>query len=168
MLNARHLFRCCGIAALLCAGPAMAQVAEVPDSALTPGAVASTDVGKVCGHSGGLTYSKAHRHWRGVAATRAKYGIAPSDHRSYEDDDRVPVSLGGDNMDPRNHWMQPGWGTWNFHVKDRLEDWVHQQVCVVRTMSLGEAQALFLAPDWRVGFCKYIGGAGCSSLGSPQ
>lgn len=127
-----------------CLGPLESQT--MPDPALTPGAVASTDVAEVCGYVGGLSYSKRHRVWTDKASTLRKYGIPLSDARLYEDDDRVPVCLGGDNADPRNHWPQP-WP--EAHVKDKQLEWTTcRAVCRDHTMTLPDAQAIFLG-DWR-------------------
>jgi hypothetical protein len=40
-------------------------------------------------------------------ATLAKYGIPLDRAGLYEDDDLIPVCLGGDNASPLNHWPQP-------------------------------------------------------------
>jgi len=53
----------------------------------------------------------------------ARYGIAWSDRRGYEDDHLVPLCLGGADAQ-ENRWPEPGWGIWNSHEKDRLEGYV--------------------------------------------
>jgi hypothetical protein len=73
---------------------------SVPNPALTPGALRSTSAAEICTHG----YAKAHRVWHNKADTLARYGVAPARSGEFEDDDPVPVCLGGDNGDPRNHW----------------------------------------------------------------
>ena len=136
---------CAGLSAIF---PALeAREPEMPDPQLTPGAVASRDVAEVCAMdaSGRYTYSPTHRVWRAKRRTLAKYGIPRSQSRFYEDDDRVPLCLGGNNADPRNHWPQP---RTDAELKDRLEREVCIAVCDRHSMSLDEAQRLFLG-DWR-------------------
>lgn len=140
----------------LAAAAALAQPAEVPDDSLTPGAIASTDEAEVCGIVGGLTYSQRHRVWRGRRATLAKYGYpAATPLAQVEDDDRVPVCLGGDNADPRNHWAMPAPA---YHRKDLAEAEACRRVCRQHAMTLAEAQALFLAPaDWHDAYRALFG-----------
>jgi hypothetical protein len=123
---------------------AAAMDASAPDDRLTPGALATTNTNEVCGGGPG-DYSRRHRVWNDKPSTLAKYGIPPPAARLYEDDDRVPVCLGGNNADPRNHWPQP----WHdAREKDQLEAWACRAVCDSHSMPLAKAQALFLA-DWR-------------------
>src|SRR5215468_8219777 len=89
----------------------------LPDHNLTPGAVAETSTEAICAPG----YARAHRVWHDKAATLAKYGITPDKAALYEDDDLIPVCLGGDNASPLNNWpqlnsAQPG--AWD---KDQLE-----------------------------------------------
>jgi hypothetical protein len=120
---------------------------KTPDPQLTPGAVASHDVAEVCARDsrGRYTYSPTHRVWHDKRGTLAKYGTPRSQSRLSEDDDRVPLWLGGDNADPRNHWPQP---RKEAEFKDLLERQVCIAVCDRHSMSLAVAQRLFLG-DWR-------------------
>jgi hypothetical protein len=82
--------------------------------------------------------------WRDKIGTLAKYGIAPTEADRYEDDDRVPICLGGDNASPLNHWPMP----WDqAEQKDELERRICRAVCASR-LTLPAAQAIFLG-DWR-------------------
>jgi integrase len=79
---------------LLMTVPALAGTSpSMPDSQLTPGAVADTDPAVVCARG----YSRSHRVWHDKIGTLLKYGIPPAEADRYEDDDLVPVCLGGDN-----------------------------------------------------------------------
>lgn len=139
------------------------QPGEIPDAACSPGVVASTDQSDVCGIVDGLSYSKRHRQTpEGLKqAIRKRYGAPAGDA---EIDHIVPLSLGGQDSAYNLFW-QPGHGqgyVWTYHEKDRLEVELWRRVCKEHTMSLQDAQAVFLQPDWRVGYCQYIGGPPCS------
>jgi hypothetical protein len=123
---------------------------KTPDPQLTPGAVATHDVAEICARDarGRYTYSPTHRVWHDKRGTLAKYGIPRSQGRLYEDDDRVPLCLGDDNADPRNHWPQP---RKDAELKDQFEREVCIAVCDRHSMSLDDAQRLFLG-DWRTAY----------------
>jgi hypothetical protein len=113
---------------------------SMPDPRLTPGAVADTDPVVICAPE----YSRSHRVWHDKAGTLAKYGIPPSEAGQYEDDDRVPICLGGDNGSALNHWPEP----WDqAEPKDELERRLCRAVCAGE-ITLPAAQAIFLG-DWR-------------------
>lgn len=136
------------LAACVFAAATRAQDLAAPDPHLTPGAIASRDIAEVCARdaSGRYTYSPAHRVWHDKRSTLAKYGIPQSDRRYYEDDDRVPLCLGGDNSDPHNHWPQP----WTeAELKDRFERQICKAVCDLHTMTLDQGQQIFLGDWWQ-------------------
>jgi hypothetical protein len=131
---------------------AAAMDASAPDNRLTPDAIVSHSSAEVFAGGPG-DYSHTHRVWRDKANTLARYGIPLSQGYLFEDDDRVPVCLGGDNADPRNHWPQP-WR--DAREKDQLEAWACRAVCDSHSMPLAKAQALFLA-DWRTAYLQVFG-----------
>lgn len=155
-------------AVMLCAGPAMAapqcQSGEIPDSACSPGVVASTDEADVCGIVNGLSYSKRHRQTPAGLKALIKKRYGQKDNQGEAEIDHIlPLSLGGEDSVMNLFW-QPGPGQgykWTFKEKDKLEDWAWRQVCKRHTMTLAQAQAIFLAPDWRPAYCQYIGGPVC-------
>lgn len=140
--------------------PARAVDPELPDPGLTPGVIASTDEAEVCGTVNGVTYSKRHRQT--TAAMKAQVAREYGREHCGEIDHRVELSLGGAD-DVKNLWCQPGpdEAIWNFKLKDRLEAEVWRRVCHQHSMTLAEGQAVFLAPDWRVEYCRIIGGGPC-------
>lgn len=69
-----------------------------------------------------------------------------------EVDHLVSLELGGSN-DIKNLWPEPYTGKWNAHMKDRLENWLHKQVCK-GNMSLQEAQEA-IRDDWTKAYIKY-------------
>ena len=116
----------------------------LPNKALTPGTVAETRIAVLCVHG----YAKAHRVWRDKASTLAKYGIATDRASLFEDDDLIPVCLGGNNASPLNHWPQSLSGTWGAGAKDALEQRVCSEICFTRDdAQLARYQAAF-AKDW--------------------
>jgi hypothetical protein len=152
--------------------PALAQIGELPDPTLTPGAVSSTDEAEVCGRVNGETYEKRSRSSLTSSLkhkiTRA-YGQTPGQDGDHELDHRVPAALGGESS-ARNVWWQPGRGhrtAWTYHVKDRLDTWAWREVCVNHSVTLSDAQAWFLEPDWRIPYCKLIGGNLCDVTERP-
>lgn len=64
----------------------------------------------------------------------------------YEEDHLIPLEVGGDPRDPRNLWPEPRGGKPNAGEKDRLENYLHAQVCAGRMM-LADAQHA-IATDW--------------------
>jgi hypothetical protein len=123
-----------------------------PDPKLTPGAVLTTDVGLVCQPG----YSKTVRHTSGKLKHRIydEYGIDPRGGH-YEIDHLVALSLGGadvtENLWPESFDTAP----WNASAKDRLENYLHAEVCSGR-MPIEQAQQE-IADDWIAAFQRYLG-----------
>lgn len=115
----------------------------LPNPGLTPGAVLTTDVSRVCIQG----YSRTVRHTSGKLKARiyAEYGIdRHSGH--YEIDHLIPLGIGGAdtaaNLWPQSYDTSP----WNAAVKDRLELKLHELVCH-RELEIQEAQRA-IARDW--------------------
>jgi hypothetical protein len=127
---------------LLAAVPALADDSvDLPDPVLTPGAIAETSTDVICAPG----YSRAHRVWHNKAGTLAKYSIPLDQAALYEDDDLVPVCLGGANGSPLNHWPQ----VWDAaRSKDQLEVRICARVCADRDdAELARYQTEFMH-DW--------------------
>lgn len=144
------------------------EIRILPDPALTPGEIASTDEAEVCGRVDGETYE---RRTRAALTEKLKreitvsYGQVPHQDGDHELDHRVPAALGGAST-KRNVWWQPGRGhgtPWTFQIKDRLDTMAWRMVCVKHTMPLTAAQGLFLQADWRLPYCQLIGGDICKT-----
>jgi hypothetical protein len=73
------------------------------------------------------------------------YGFTDS-RSNYEFDHLIPLEVGGHPTDVKNLFPEPGYGQYNFHVKDRFENYLHKAVCN-GFMSLSEAQKE-IATDW--------------------
>lgn len=113
------------------------------DPACTPGDVMETDISKICqsGYSGGV---------RNVPDSEknqvyAEYGIASHTPGQYEVDHLVSLELGGSN-DISNLWPELASPKPGFHEKDKVENYMHDQVCAGK-ISLQQAQVQ-IATNW--------------------
>ncbi len=75
----------------------------------------------------------------------AEYGITSRSPGQYEVDHLVSLELGGSN-DIANLWPEPASPTPGFHEKDKVENYLHDQVCS-GAMDLLEAQ-IQIATNW--------------------
>lgn len=138
---------------LLTTRTAGAQEAPILPDSSSPGLVASTDEKDVCGKVNGLTYTKRHR-----SGTVERSLHCP---KGWEADHRVPLAAGGAD-DPRNLWCEPPGTPWGWKVKDRLDVYAWRAVCIDHSVPLTEAQGWFLAPDWRVAYCRNFDDPACA------
>jgi hypothetical protein len=132
---------------LLAAGPQIRPLAT-----MTPGVARPLTRETVCT----TKWGKDRRHVT-LAMKRevfAAYGIPYADHAKYEVDHLISRELGGAD-DVRNLWPQPWTGTENAHMKDRLENALHRQVCA-GTITLEHAQEA-IRSDWIAAFRLYVG-----------
>ncbi len=116
----------------------------LPDQACTPGAVfAEATKEQICTPG----YSKSVRDVSQSTKddVYAEYGITHHEPFEYEVDHLVALELGGSN-DIANLWPEPAEPRPGYHEKDKVENYLHDQVCS-GAMSLQEAQAL-IANDW--------------------
>lgn len=141
-------------AALLCSQVAWAATLPLPDPILpdpekTPGAVITSDIGRICVPG----YSKTVRHTSGKtkAAVYRAYGLVHSPGH-YEIDHLIPLSLGGADL-PSNLWPEAYSGGWGATVKDRLELKLLNEVCH-HGADLATVQAE-IASDWIAAFAKH-------------
>ncbi len=122
----------------------------VPSRKLTPGAVRNVAKDEVCSVN-------AQASMVPVALQRRvfeEYGIANAPQNAYEVDYLITPELGG-AADIRNLWPEPYSATvWNAHVKDQLEDRLHQLVCGGQ-LDLATAQH-DIATDWIAAYKKYF------------
>jgi hypothetical protein len=139
-------------AALLAVYVEMPKHAEraVPSQKLTPGAVRNVAKDEVCSAS-------AQPFVVPVALQRRvfeEYGIRNAPLNAYEVDYLITPELGGAE-DIRNLWPEPYSATvWNAHVKDQLEERLHQLVCDGQ-LDLATAQH-DIATDWIAAYKKYF------------
>ncbi len=103
-------------------------VGKYPDARLTPGDVFAGATAKDVCVSG---YSSSVRDVPVTVKRQVyeEYGIPyPQPTGSYELDHFIPLELGGSN-DIKNLWPEPAETTPGFHEKDKVENYLHQQVC---------------------------------------
>lgn len=123
-----------------------------PNPELTPGAIRLVTRNEVC--------SAGRRDMNRVVSSAVqqevfkKYGIPTAMKKDYEVDYLITPELGGAD-DVRNLWPEPYSSTdWGAHVKDALEDRLHQMVCE-GTIDLATAQRE-MAGDWISAYKKYF------------
>ena len=125
--------------------------AVMPNAALTPGDVLSTDVNKICvsGYAGrARNVSTATKN-----EVYAEYGIASHAPAEYEVDHLIPLGIGGSN-DIKNLWPQPTDPRPGRLEKDALEDELHKRICD-RSIDVRAAQH-DVAIDWVSAYRKYV------------
>jgi hypothetical protein len=108
----------------------------LPDSACTPGAVMTKNLDVICHHA-----TRDRRHVTASVHKQAftEYGYTfPQGRGAFEVDHLIPLELGGDNT-IENIWAEPANPVPGFHEKDRVENFLHKQVCS-GAMTLDDAQ----------------------------
>lgn len=127
---------------------ALNQAVRIPDSVATPGVVRTTDARVVCKPG----YAATQRHTAGSLKNKvyAEYGVTRGHPGPWEIDHVVSLELGGadvlGNLFPQPYFEVPG-----AHQKDKLENYLHAQVCA-GAMDLEDAQAL-IRGDW---YAQYV------------
>jgi hypothetical protein len=125
--------------------------AALPDHNLTPGATRPVSIREVCS----LPHEEVVRDVPSSLRQEVfrEYGIADPRPEDYEIDYLIAPGLGGAE-DIHNLWPEPSTSaTWNAHVKDALEERLHQLVCNGQ-LDLPTAQKA-IATDWITAYKKY-------------
>ncbi len=116
----------------------------LPDSACTPGAIfTNATQQEICTY--GYTRSVRNVPFSEKDQVYAEYGIFHHSPGQYEVDHLVPLELGGNN-DIANLWPEAAYPQPGYHEKDRIENYLHDQVCS-GAMSMKEAQTE-IATNW--------------------
>lgn len=139
----------------------------LPDSKLTPGATLPVTRDDIC--VPGYTKKVRNVPLDVKKQVYAEYGITTHKPGDYEVDHLISLELGGSNsiknLWPQSYKTQP----WNAHVKDALENELHDEVCSGR-LDLATAQR-DIATNWIAAYKKYfhtkapLSGAGGSTGG---
>lgn len=110
---------------------------SLPDSDCTPGAVFPNVTKEQICTSG---YAKSVRSVSESTKNKvfAEYNITSHTTGEYEVDHLISLELGGSN-DISNLWPEAASPTPGFHEKDKVENYLHQEVCS-GTISLAQAQ----------------------------
>ena len=123
-----------------------------PRWAITPGETRPITLEEVCHYSKAEVISRdipLDMQQKGFAA----YGIKSPQKDQFEVDYLITPDLGGTES-IRNLWPQPYSVRWNAHVKDKLEERLHELVCN-RKLDLATAQH-DIAVDWIAAYKKYV------------
>jgi hypothetical protein len=113
----------------------------MPNRALTPGAIQSSDTAAICTPG----WAAAHRDVSDATKdfVAREYGL--SSRSGYEIDHLIPLEIGGSNS-VSNLWPEPYNSPYGATQKDGLEDYLREQVCY-HGMPLATAQRE-IAADW--------------------
>lgn len=132
-----------------------------PDHGCTPGATnpavtQATITTTICRPG----YTKTVRPPWSVTAPQKRaamtaYGVGSDPSSDYEFDHLIPLEVGGSPDSPHNLFPQQLNGANGAHIKDKLENKVHQLVCN-GTISLRDGQAAFTG-DWLAAWDRYQG-----------
>ncbi len=116
----------------------------LPDSACTPGAILTTGTKDAICQPG---YSQKVRNVPDSEKNQvyAEYGIQSHTPGQYEVDHLVSLELGGSN-DISNLWPELASPKPGFHEKDKVENYLHDQVCS-GAIDLKQAQ-IQIATNW--------------------
>lgn len=125
--------------------------ADLPNSSRTPGDILEVTKADICVPG----YSKKVRD---VSASLKRqvyeeYGEQKQEGICCEVDHLISLELGGSNRE-RNLWPERYDGEWNAHVKDQLEERLHNMVCADK-LDLPTAQQA-IAQNWITAYQKYI------------
>lgn len=124
----------------------------LPDPRMTPGATLPVTVKDICVPG----YTKKVRNVPASVKKQvyAEYGITSRRPGQFEVDHLISLELGGSNsvknLWPQSYVTQP----WNAHVKDQLENALHDDICAGR-IPLQQAQQE-IATDWIAAYRKHF------------
>jgi hypothetical protein len=124
---------------------------DLPNRALTPGAVLTTSRAKIC--TPGYASSVRDVPESEATAVYDRYHVVHVPY-AHEVDHLVSLELGGSNA-ITNLWPEPYAGRWGAHTKDAIENELHDLVCAGR-LSLTDAQHIE-ATNWVAAYRRYIG-----------
>jgi hypothetical protein len=128
-------------------------VAAVPDPNLTPGATRPVSLSDVCSMAHEEVVSDVPAFLR--QQVFREYGIVNPRPGDYEVDYLIAPGLGGAE-DIHNLWPEPATSAgWNAHLKDALEERLHQLVCAGK-LDLPTAQRA-IASNWIAAYKTYLG-----------
>ena len=125
----------------------------IPDHKLTPGVTRTVSIGDVCS----MPHEEVVRDVPNSLSQEVfkEYGISNPRPQDYEIDYLIAPGLGG-TEDIHNLWPEPSTSSaWNAHVKDALEERLHQLVCSGE-LDLPTAQRA-IATNWITAYKKYVG-----------
>ena len=132
--------------------PLSSNLGVLPNRNLTPGAVRPTSLREVCAIAHEEVVKEVSPSQR--QQVFQEYGIPAAQTNEYEVDYLITPGLGGDD-DLRNLWPEPyNTADWNAHVKDALEERLHELVCT-HQLELTVAQKA-IATNWIAAYQEYV------------
>jgi hypothetical protein len=132
--------------------PAQLESRLLPDHGLTPGATRPVELADICSEQDNDLDPAVSPSAQKVVFQ--EYGIPNAPAGSYQVDYLINPQLGGTD-DVRNLWPEPyGSKVWNAHLKDALEDRLHNMVCS-QQIDLASAQYA-IATNWIAAYKKYF------------
>lgn len=125
-------------------GRQASDAAFLPDPTRTPGDTLDVTKEDVC--RPGYSHLVRNVPTEVKRQVYADYGVTHHQPGEYEVDHLISLELGGSNR-PKNLWPQPyNTHPWNAHVKDKLENELHREVCSGQ-LDLKTAQQ-WISEDW--------------------
>jgi hypothetical protein len=119
----------------------------LPDSTCTPGVVRTTDLNVIC-HQTTKQFRPPSSYTTALKRKQIGFYAYPDTNLAdYEEDHLISLELGGDGYDPKNLWPEPHTGNFNSFDKDKVENWLHKQVCA-GSMDIKDAQK-GIAENWK-------------------
>jgi hypothetical protein len=119
----------------------------LPDSTCTPGAVRTTDLASICHGGSTKQYRPSTTYTNRLKQQQiVEYGYVDTNLSDYEEDHLISLELGGDGTNPKNLWPEPHTGPFNGFDKDKVENWLHKQICT-NAISVEDAQK-GIAENW--------------------
>ncbi|MDQ6723741.1 MAG: hypothetical protein M3Z01_05690 [Thermoproteota archaeon] len=117
---------------------------DLPDPQCTPGSINTSvtqdNIKNTICVSGFTKTIRPPVSYTSPLKTNLMHSYGFTDSRSnYELDHLIALEIGGNPSDVANLWPEPGYGQYNFHIKDRFENYLHNAVCT-GSMTLAEAQ----------------------------
>jgi hypothetical protein len=133
----------------------------LPDSACTPGAtdsrVTQANIQSTICVSGYTTTVRPPTSYTNPLKTSQiqEYGYSDTNLSDYEEDHLIPLEVGGSPTDPANLWPEPYNITYGSKQKDKVENYLHDQVCG-GSISLADAQKE-IAQNWENVYNSHYG-----------
>lgn len=120
----------------------------LPDATCTPGSVITKSKDDICNNVSTSSIRPISEYTDKLKVAQiVEYGWHDNDPSDYEEDHLISLEIGGNPDDTANLWPEPHSGVYGSLVKDKVENWLHKQICD-GSMTPEEAQQ-GIASDWR-------------------
>lgn len=134
----------------------------LPDPTLTPGAVNdAVGIKEICDPHWRTKTERPDVDYTDKLKTEqlAARHYPSRNKKLYEEDHLIPLEIGGNPTDPKNLWPQVWKGTCGAHVKDKLENKLHDLVCSGKVPLITAQSAI--ASNWIDAYHTYMGTLVC-------